>query len=125
MPRRKTRKPPNDEALQGPPPRELRAEPTAPERRVLEERDEHTDTSPTLSGGDPDADWQRAQSVGEEAVGGSVKTPGQNVVDEIGEALGVPQGPADEVRSTAEILEERDDNRGREEGAHGRDRTKS
>ena len=72
-----------------------------------------------------DADWQRADTVGEEAVGGSVATPDQDSVDEIGDAVGLPQGPADEVRSSEEILRERDDRRGREEGAHGNRGTKS
>ncbi len=48
-------------------------------------------SGPLLSGGDVDADWKRADSIGEEAVGGSVATPDQDVVDEIGRALGVEQ----------------------------------
>jgi hypothetical protein len=63
---------------------------------------------PILTGGDVDADWQRAASSGEEAVRGSVATPDQDVVDEIGEALGVPQAPAAEVRMSEEILRDRD-----------------
>jgi hypothetical protein len=125
MPRKRRRKSPDEETLQGPPPRELVTELSPSERRVREEREEYTDTSPALAGGDVDADWQRAQTVGEEAVGGSVETPDQNVVDEIGEALGVPQGPGEEVRSSSEILEKRDVDRGREEGGHGGGGTKS
>ena len=63
---------------------------------------------PILTGCDVDADWQRAASSGEEAVGGSVATPDQDVVDEIGEALGVPQAPDAEVRMSEEILRDRD-----------------
>jgi hypothetical protein len=74
---------------------------------LLEERALHPETGPLLSGGDVDADWQRAQSTGEEAVGGSVATPDQDVVDEIGRALGVEQEPDAEVRVSEEILEER------------------
>lgn len=48
----------------------------------------HTSESPILSGGDLDADWKRAD-VGDETVGGSVSTPDQDVVDELGEAAGV------------------------------------
>ena len=69
---------------------------------------EHHETGPAASGGDIDADWQRAQSSGEEAVGGSVSTPDQDVVDEIGHALGVEQPPQAPVRSTEEILQDRD-----------------
>ncbi len=74
---------------------------------TLDERVSHHEVSPTLSGGDVDADWQRAQSSGEEAVGGSVATPDQDVVDEIGHALGVEQGLDAQVHSSAEILRAR------------------
>lgn len=75
---------------------------------LLEERTEHTETTPALTGGDIDADWERAGSSGEEAVGGTVATPDQDMVDELGRALGVEQ-PADaEVRTSDEILRERD-----------------
>jgi hypothetical protein len=76
--------------------------------RILEERASHTETGPVLTGGDLDADWQRAWSDGEEAVGGSVATPDQDVVDEIGRAWGVEQRPAVPVRTSGEILEARD-----------------
>ena len=49
---------------------------------------DHTDTSPTLSGGDIDAAWEDAD-VGEESVGGGNPTPDQDEVDEIGKAMGV------------------------------------
>jgi len=68
-----------------------------------------------LTGGDVDADWQRAGDVGEEAVGGSVATPDQDRVDEIGEALGVPRAPDEEFRPSTEILEGRDRYRAEEE----------
>ena len=74
-----------------------------------------TATSPTLTGGDVDADWKRAAGVGEEAVGGSVATPDQDRVDDIGDAFGVQRAPDDEVRTSAETLEERDRYRWEEE----------
>ena len=67
--------------------------------------------SARLSGGDVDADWRRAESVGEESVGGTVATPDQDVVDEIGRALGVEQASDAEVRSSEEILHDRDHRR--------------
>ncbi len=73
--------------------------------RLVEERHE---TGPAVSGGDIDADWQRGQSSGEEAVGGSVATPDQDVVDEIGRALGVEQPSDAPVRTSVEILSARD-----------------
>jgi len=66
------------------------------------------ETESVLSGGDVDVDGQRAASSGEEAVGGSVATPDQDVVDEIGRALGVAQEPDAPVTTSAEILEARD-----------------
>jgi hypothetical protein len=71
----------------------------------------HPETGPRLTGGDVDADWQNAAAAGDEAVGGSTATPDQDVVDELGEALGVPQAPDAEVRTAAEILAERDRHR--------------
>lgn len=68
----------------------------------------HTETSPRLTGGDVDADWQTAYSSGEESVGGSVATPDQDVVDEIGRALGVEQAANAPVRSSEELLQARD-----------------
>jgi len=112
--RRKTSKKKKADLL-GPPPREATIVRTDRERQVEEERLEHTSTGPELSGGDLDADWQRADSVGEEAVGGSVATPDQDNVDELGDALGVPRDLDEEVRTSDEILEERDRRRGRQE----------
>jgi Family of unknown function (DUF6335) len=99
------------EDLEGPPPREATIMRTDAEREVEKELQQHTATSPKLSGGDVDADWQRAGSIGEEAVGGSVATPDQNIVDQLGEALGVPRAPDEKFRTSQEILEGRDRHR--------------
>lgn len=68
----------------------------------------HRETSPILTGGDLDADWMRAHLSGEEAVGGSVSTPDQDMVDEIGRALGIEQGLDAEIRSFEEVVRRRD-----------------
>lgn len=102
---------PNEEGLQGPPPREATMMRGDRERQAEEDVAEHQPNSPALAGGDVDADWKRADSVGEEAVGGSVETPDQDVVDELGDALGVPRAPDEELRTSAEILDERDRDR--------------
>ncbi|HEX9818517.1 MAG TPA: DUF6335 family protein [Methylomirabilota bacterium] len=78
-------------------------------------RPEQTETSPALAGGDVGADWRRAASVGEEAPGGTVATPDQDVVDDLGDALGVPRAPDEEFRTSTEILEGRDRYRREEE----------
>jgi Family of unknown function (DUF6335) len=68
----------------------------------------HTETSPRLTGADVDADWQAAYSSGEESVGGSVATPDQDIVDELGRALGIEQEADAPVRTSEEILRARD-----------------
>jgi Family of unknown function (DUF6335) len=80
-------------------------------RRVLEEElDEHHSQSPALSGGDLDADWQSANQAGEETVGGSVSTPDQDRVDELGEAAGLTYKDDEPLGGEDKILE-RDRNR--------------
>jgi len=76
--------------------------------QMLRDMIDYAETGPRLTGGDLDADWMRAHLYGEEAVGGSVATPDQDVVDEIGRALGVEQPSDAEVRTSEEILRERD-----------------
>jgi hypothetical protein len=78
---------------------------------MVAERRAHPESSPRLTGGDVDADWQNASGTGDEAVGGSTATPDQDVVDELGEALGVPQASDAEFRPSGEILAERDRHR--------------
>jgi hypothetical protein len=58
-------------------------------RRALHDRlDQHHETGPAMTGGDVDADWESAYSVGDEAPGGDNPTPDQDIVDDIGRALG-------------------------------------
>ena len=104
-----------EEELQGPPARETVMIHDNAEREAEEEARRYTQSSPRLTAGDVDADWRRADSVGEEAPGGTVATPDQDVVDDIGAALGVPRAPDEEFRPSAEILENRDRYRAEEE----------
>jgi hypothetical protein len=67
---------------------------------------EHHSRTPELSGGDIDADWAGAD-VGDETVGGSSPTPDQDVVDELGEAVGLTYEDNEPLHST-EKVEERD-----------------
>jgi uncharacterized protein DUF6335 len=75
-------------------------------RRELRERiDKHTETSPALTAGDVDADWESAYSVGDEAPGGDNPTPDQDVVDDIGRAVGVEYQDNEELKGEKKILE--------------------
>jgi hypothetical protein len=59
-------------------------------RQKLEEKlNVHNSLDPSLSGGDVDAAWEDTNMTGEESVGGSVSTPDQDIVDELGEAAGL------------------------------------
>jgi hypothetical protein len=71
---------------------------------------EHTEGGETLTGGDVDSDWNDAYSSGEETPGGDMSTPDQDVVEEIGRALGVEYEDAEELKG-AEKIEKRDRNR--------------
>jgi hypothetical protein len=70
----------------------------------------HTETGPSLTGGDMDANWETAYSAGDEAPGGDNPTPDQDIVDEIGRSLGVEYDDDEELKG-AEKLESRDRHR--------------
>jgi len=76
-------------------------------RRWRNKLADHHSSTPELSGGDVDADWERAGDVGEEGVAGSVSTPDQDIVEEIGEALGVTYQDTEPLQGS-EKLHERD-----------------
>jgi hypothetical protein len=104
-----------DEIIQATPPSSLDLDRSASAvrtgRRALKDRfDEHTETSPALTGGDVDADWESAYSVGDEAPGGDNPTPDQDIVDDIGKAIGVEYQDNEELKSEEKIAK-RDRNR--------------
>jgi hypothetical protein len=100
-----------DDAVKKGPPLDINVVTTPGGRRLEDELDENTAVNPKLSGGDVDASWQEAESIGDEAVGGTVSTPDQDNVDEIGEAVGLEYQDDQELRGPAEILDKRDRNR--------------
>ena len=80
-------------------------------RQKLEEKlDEHTAQNPKLTADDLDAAWEGSIVSGDESVGEMAPTPGQDVVDNIGDALGITYDD-DEPLSGEEKLRERDRNR--------------
>jgi hypothetical protein len=65
----------------------------------------HTESGPDLTAGDIDADWGEAYADGDEAPGGDNPTPDQDVVEEIGRALGVEYDDAEELKGSDKITE--------------------
>jgi hypothetical protein len=75
-------------------------------RRQMRERlDQHHETSPALTAGDVDADWESAATVGDEAPGGDNPTPDQDIVDDIGKALGVTYNDSEELKGSDKVGE--------------------
>jgi hypothetical protein len=80
-------------------------------RRAMKDRyAEHTETSPALTAGDVDADWESAYSVGDEAPGGDNPTPDQDIVDDIGKAVGNEYQDNEELKG-ADKIQKRDKHR--------------
>ena len=73
------------------------------------DRMKYTARTPTLTGGDVDAGWEYAD-IGEETVGGSNPTPDQDIVDDLGEAVGVTYQDNEPLKF-GDKLEERDRSR--------------
>ena len=68
-----------------------------------------------LKAGDVDNDAADNATVGDEAPGGGAMTPDHDRVDDIGRALGVQEIDSGELRTTGELLEERDRKRARQD----------
>jgi hypothetical protein len=79
--------------------------------RTQQELEQHNSTGPELPGGDLDADWQGAEAVGDEAVGGHAPTPDQSVIDELGRAVGFDAEDGEELHAIEERVANRDHNR--------------
>jgi hypothetical protein len=77
---------------------------------MVETLAEHTEVGPEITAGDVDASWQSAYSTGDEAPGGDNPTPDQDVVDEIGQSLGLVYED-NEVLQGADKITERDKHR--------------
>jgi hypothetical protein len=91
-----------------------------------QQRRAHTESGPDLTAGDVDADWGEAYADGDEAPGGDNPTPDQDVVEEIGRALGVEYNDGEELKGSEKITE-RDKHRWEYDPASAedyRDRTK-
>jgi hypothetical protein len=74
-------------------------------REMRDKLADYTSTSPALTAGDVDADWASAEAVGDEAPGGDNPTPDQDVVEEIGRAVGIVYEDDQELQGGDEIAE--------------------
>jgi hypothetical protein len=63
----------------------------------------HGSITPGITGGDVDADFENAYFSGDEAPGGDNPTPDQDVVDDIGRALGVEYNDNEELKSSDKV----------------------
>jgi hypothetical protein len=107
--------PDDDEEVVQSPPSSLDLDRTASaarsgRRSLLDRFESHNETSPALTAGDVDADWESAYSVGDEAPGGDNPTPDQDIVDDIGKAVGIEYQDNEELKG-ADKVEKRDRNR--------------
>lgn len=74
-----------------------------------EDLERHHFTSPDVTGGDIDADWERAHTgSGAEGVGGTEPTPDQDVVDKLGEAVGITYDDDEPLNIEKKLKERRE-----------------
>jgi hypothetical protein len=66
---------------------------------------EHRGMSSSIAAGDVDVNVEDAYFTGEEAPGGDNPTPDQDVVDDIGKALGVVYDDAEELKGSEKVIE--------------------
>jgi len=70
--------------------------------KLKRELQQHHSRTPKLSAGDLDADWARAD-IGDETVGGSAPTPDQDIVEELGDAVGLTYDDNEPLHTTEKI----------------------
>lgn len=66
---------------------------------MAEHRADHANMTPAITGGDVDVNVETAYFTGDETPGGDNPTPDQEVVDDIGRALGVEYQDSEELRA--------------------------
>jgi len=65
----------------------------------------HRSMTPEIAGGDVDVDVEDAYFTGEETPGGDNPTPDQDVVEDIGKALGVQYADDEELKASDKVVE--------------------
>ncbi len=79
-------------------------------REMQRSIENHHGYSRELNAGDPDVDVEDSNTVGEEAPGGGNPTPDQDIVDEIGQAVGLEYQDNEPLHTTDKV-DERDRHR--------------
>ena len=92
-----------------------RIEPPVPDvsagsQKLAQRLRENPNADPSLAGGDIDAQWEMAESQGDEGAAGSVATPEQNDVQEFAGAIGISYADDEELK-VGEKERERDKKR--------------
>jgi len=72
---------------------------------IAESIREHKGMSTDIAGGDVDVDVEDAYFTGDEAPGGDNSTPDQDIVDDIGKALGVEYQDNEELKAVDKVTE--------------------
>jgi hypothetical protein len=72
---------------------------------IAERRLEHAGMSAAITAGDVDVDLENAYFTGDETPGGDNSTPDQDIVDDIGKALGVEYQDNEELRASDKVTE--------------------
>jgi len=72
-------------------------------REMAQKFSQHNESSPALTAGDVDADWEGAYASGDEAPGGDNPTPDQDIVDDIGKAVGNVYQDNEELKGADKI----------------------
>jgi hypothetical protein len=70
---------------------------------MAESRLDHRGMEPAITGGDVDVDVEDAYFTGEAAPGGDNPTPDQDIVDDIGKALGVEYQDYEELKAVDKV----------------------
>jgi hypothetical protein len=72
---------------------------------IAESLEDHRGMSPSIAGGDVDVDVEDAYFTGDEAPGGDNPTPDQDIVENIGKALGVQYDDNEELKASDKVVE--------------------
>jgi hypothetical protein len=72
---------------------------------AAQSRHEHKGMSTAIKGGDVDVDLEDAYFTGDEAPGGDNPTPDQDIVDDIGKALGLEYQDNEELKAADKVTE--------------------